>query len=96
MEALRTERASAKLAKSADETLREAQAETIESSGETLVQENHNRLRRERQQATREIRAAIKTDTSIFRYSVRAKRVEGVQRRGERYRGNTCLRRAEL
>ena len=97
MEALRTERASAKLAKSADKTLREAQAETIESSGETLVQENHNRLRRERQQATREIRvAAIKTDTSIFRYSVRAKRVEGVQRRGERYRGNTCLRRAEL
>jgi hypothetical protein len=72
MEALRTERASAKLAKSADKsadkTLREAQAETIESSGETLVQENHNRLRRERQQATREIRvAAIKTDTSIFR-----------------------------
>jgi hypothetical protein len=68
MEAPRTERASAKLAKSAGKTLREAQAETIESSGETLVQENHNRLRRERQQATREIRvAAIKTDTSIFR-----------------------------
>ena len=68
IEALRTERALAKLAKSADKTLREAQAETIESSGETLVQENHNRLRRERQQATREIRvAAIKRDTSIFR-----------------------------